>query len=501
MSGVKRATVQRKLNQAIAVIDGQMRILEQMGDQKANIGRKEYVVQKQQAETAFNSLSTSIPNEIRAYVENEVRNLNSQYSALRQLLANVKNIEQAYNQAYEQASDLLTGARRDINKVRTDCKNLEQRISYNTYGYLDAEDSEARVLRWKANDAQKKAAEGVAAFENAEAKLRDTRAGYNSVVTGCRNYQLEYDRIVKLGRSRLEAHKIAEENKRQAIILANSLASLAQAIESHNPDKFAPGEFNRQELARIAQLVENGKYEEALNTGHLLESKLIQLQNKVENAHNAWLEKQSQAALAIETCEVEYQNIDKKLLDEFSGMTQEELQRIYDAIANLPLLMKEENFDEVIEQVGFILEALRKLSEDANNRRNKFNERQEIANAIMQALCDANYNAPEFGFAKDENGNDDKLGNLHIFASSPSGIADMKMQIGMDGQVKMEVENVKEGSEELCVNALKELRSRTQDMGIDFTVTDWGRASNHQATKLPDASQIKDKEQYRTKQH
>ena len=50
--------------------------------------------------------------------------------------------------------------------------------------------------------------------------------------------------------------------------------------------------------------------------------------------------------------------------------------------------------------------------------------------------------------------------------------------IGLDGHVKLEVENVADGNEGLCINALNDLTAKVQEEGIDFHVTDWGRAKN-----------------------
>jgi hypothetical protein len=66
------------------------------------------------------------------------------------------------------------------------------------------------------------------------------------------------------------------------------------------------------------------------------------------------------------------------------------------------------------------------------------------------------------------------------------------MQIDLQGQVRWEMANVPEGQEGICLATLKDVYSKAGEAGVDFAITDLGRAGNH-TEHLPDKEQIRQK--------
>ena len=478
MSGVKRATVQRKLDQALEAIHGQIAILEKHGEKKAALGVKEYQKSKEESFALFRSLKMDVPASIAPFVQKELAALREMYDSLQRKISQAESDNNLYLRKDAEANQKKLEAQNEIKTVERECKRLENSIRGNYVGYLDAEDQEAKRLRTRAQDAKRIALSANSLLDAAEETMRKAHANYLNVIQGCREYQQEYDRLLKLGGNRLEAQRIAEEEERTAKMIGDSLSSLAVSIEALSPEKFFPGEYDKNKTASVSRLIRTGEYKSAIAMGQPLVPAYQKLLERLKKAKEEWLAAKNSAELAVKNCLGELALFDKQFLLDYSGVDAAKIEQIYAAADGLNKLLEEERFLEAAETAGFIMEAIRKFGNDAMEHKNQFDERQNIANVIMQALCDADYYSPEFGYAKDENGNIDKFGPLSIFASSPGGVADMKMQIGLDGHVKLEVENVSDGNEGLCINALNDLAAKVQEEGIDFHVTDWGRAEN-----------------------
>ena len=302
-----------------------------------------------------------------------------------------------------------------------------------------------------------------------------------------------------MGGDRLAAHKIAEAEKRNAYLLRDEISSISASFASINVEKFIPGQYPKSEIEQVISFVNAGQFSQALTTGRPLLASLKQLYVEAQQKQEAWLNAKKEAELAVEACQNEIAIADKELLLGFSGVPKEQIERIFNAADQLPVLIKEERFAEALETSGFILEALRKFLGDAEENKVKFQEREQIAQALMQVLYDSKYAPPEFGYSADSAGKPDRLGILHIFAKSPGGLADVKMQIDMNGDVKWEMANVPNGQEGICLETLQSVYDRVGEMGIDFRVTDLGRATGYSEEHLQDKEQVKQRERYREK--
>jgi len=127
------------------------------------------------------------------------------------------------------------------------------------------------------------------------------------------------------------------------------------------------------------------------------------------------------------------------------------------------------------------LESLRTAAIAEAERNRQDSERtQQIADAVMQALCDRHYDTPKFGFMKEG----DPLSGIQVRADVPNrdGRGNIRVDIHLDGRTEFEVENVVEGEEQLCRDVLGGLTEVLAQEGLELDITDWGRAKNKEPT-------------------
>ena len=115
------------------------------------------------------------------------------------------------------------------------------------------------------------------------------------------------------------------------------------------------------------------------------------------------------------------------------------------------------------------------LRQEANKNREASKRNEQIAEAIMQALCDRNYNTPRFGELREG----DPLGGLQIRADVPNrdGKGNLKIDIHLDGRTVFEVENVTMGEERICKDVINGVGDAIAGSGLVLEMKDWGRAA------------------------
>ena len=68
-----------------------------------------------------------------------------------------------------------------------------------------------------------------------------------------------------------------------------------------------------------------------------------------------------------------------------------------------------------------------------------------------------------------------ELDILYIKANAPNHVADFEMKVDLSGKVDFVVENVPEGQESLCIDAIRKMQEKLGPE-VKFEVTGWGRA-------------------------
>jgi hypothetical protein len=126
----------------------------------------------------------------------------------------------------------------------------------------------------------------------------------------------------------------------------------------------------------------------------------------------------------------------------------------------------------------------------------------ELAEVIMNALYEQGYDSPTFYYSEqNQAGEDVEYSDLTIFAKAPGVRGDMRMNINLEGKVKLEVEGIAEGEETACHKLITDLQSSMNEE-IDFEMTDWGRATGVDSqAKIAMREQAKEQEKTRERQH
>lgn len=101
---------------------------------------------------------------------------------------------------------------------------------------------------------------------------------------------------------------------------------------------------------------------------------------------------------------------------------------------------------------------------------------EKIADAIMQALVDKNFNTPIYG----DLDSDTFASGIQIRAEVPSkdGKGNIRIDLHLSGEAEIEVENVPSGEEIICRNLLTGVAEALAKEGLELEMTDWGRATN-----------------------
>ena len=125
--------------------------------------------------------------------------------------------------------------------------------------------------------------------------------------------------------------------------------------------------------------------------------------------------------------------------------------------------------------------SLEDLSKKAIENREAAHRNEQIADAIMQALCDRNYNTPIFGALEEGN----QLGGIQIRADVPhrDGKGNLRIDLHLDGRTVFEVENIADGEESICKDVITGVGDALAGAGLALDMTDWGRAHLTQKQK------------------
>ena len=122
----------------------------------------------------------------------------------------------------------------------------------------------------------------------------------------------------------------------------------------------------------------------------------------------------------------------------------------------------------------------RKLREHAAHRggeiRERIVQRKELASRLAAALESRNYDAVQAYY----NGPGDlsDAAPLVLYASNPSGKAHVRVTLGIDGSMVVEVDGVADGEEEVCLDVLATFSRTVADGGDELEFHDLGRANN-----------------------
>jgi len=480
MSGPKEADVQLQVNKAIEVIERQVRESGATRDLYSNLGVSEAIASQKAAHFAVEIPSWSPEAKMHAGGEMQsAQNVTEEVvSAIRDgdkhLLA-AESLKHLADQSHQESQNKLNQA----NQLIQDAIGGLSGVVGNWVGY-DAEFKLAKKARNLAKEALADEREANRLLRSASDKYREARNAFDRAASGGARAASEFRRVEELARQRVETARIAEENKRKATDANKEGESLCARIGALKHDKFAPGEFStaKRSFDCMALEFQKNNYDGVNRLSGNCMATLRALAEKVSKAQSEWEAAKKAAENDLDTVGKELAALDKAFLAKWSGLG-EGVNSIFDKFDQARRRLAAEDFQGA---QGFLAEgvaAARTEFEKATTNRRKFDQREMISEAIMNALHEQGYDAPSFYFnEKDGKGNDNELSNLTIFAKSPGKLGDMRMQINLDGHVDLALEEVPEGQESECVNILDGLRDRLTGE-VDFQMTNWGRAEGN----------------------
>ena len=128
MSGVKHATVQRKLDQALDTLDNQLSQLEQTVNKREQLGKKGYAQDKSNAIDAYQKIDLRATAEIADFIKQELHELQKKYQAIGIRVEHANRTDQAFMNAENQAKSMVNAAKQNVKRLQRQCRELEQRI-------------------------------------------------------------------------------------------------------------------------------------------------------------------------------------------------------------------------------------------------------------------------------------------------------------------------------------------------------------------------------------
>ena len=473
MSGIKQATVSNSLKKTLEIVSKGLVDCAERAKNTGDIGKKELDELSHTAKEVSGHLVRELPDEIKSFLngaEAQFKSLLKRHDLAMEEAEQLKKAARAQGSDYEQRK---AAADAEIRSIQNKAARIKGQISGRS-GYLDKEYGEAKELRRRAEEILEQMRNNVSLCRKEQQLNRQSMEKYNAALKLAQLAQQEYNRLVNLGRDRQEQYRIAEENKRNALMLNGDLQSLKTRIETRNYAKFGNGSYadaEKNEIEAVKQLVESGKYEESLVRAAALKKKLTEAAQKIEDAQLAWETAKQNAETALAIARKELSSMVREDLDTYSGRKAEEIQALYDAVDRAEGQIGKEAFADVSAGIEHAVGELRNVAEITASNKAKTLQREELVQCIAQALYDANYDEPVI--YQEENAGE--LDILYIKANAPNHVADFEMKVDLSGKVDFVVENVPEGQESLCIDAIRKMQEKLGPE-VKFEVTGWGRA-------------------------
>ena len=477
MSGIKCAEVKHTLDRTLASVRSTIEEYGSLASATADVGSGVFFRKQMSAESAHNNLIRKLPDEIKKYVGDEAGKwqliINSHDTAFKEA-GNLSKQADARMSSYEA---LRRKSDSDIYELQRRAQAIRASLAGKS-GYCDAENEQAKHLRSAANGVLAKLRSDMSVTQEAQRLRQASFSKLSEAESLAKAAQREYDRLVTLAANRKEQERIAEENRRKALALKEDIASLRGGIETKNYQKFANGSYSaievEHEVTQIDNFISKGNYESACNFADKVKRRLIDISDSIDSAQLVWETAKAFAEKLLSDAREECMGMSKEDLKTYSGVDASTIDSTFATIDLAADTIIKEEFADASKMIEDTMKIIRAIGEKATENKKKAQEREEIAQAIMQALYDAAFDTPEYYL--DDEGN--ALSDLHVIAAAPGEVGDMSLQIDLAGKTSFEVKNIPEGHEQLCIEQIQNLQKNLAESGICFDMTDWGRAKN-----------------------
>ncbi|MDR3232598.1 MAG: hypothetical protein LBT46_02840 [Planctomycetaceae bacterium] len=204
--------------------------------------------------------------------------------------------------------------------------------------------------------------------------------------------------------------------------------------------------------------------------------------------------KRAAAENMLQNAQNEADSFDGEFLSEWSGDTAG-LAEANQLLQKAEEKLHAEQFDESQALSAKSVKQFQTLYAEANENKQQFENREVIADAVIAALNDLQYDEPDVNYEPKEGTENTMLGSVTIFAKSKGESGDMRLAINLDGKVNLDIADIPEGKETECHHRIADLQSKVADT-IDLQITDWGQAKNvKNAGGLPPRQRVQIHEQ------
>ena len=482
MSGIKQATVRSNLSRAVQFVREGLAECRDEANLVSNVGRKDFNQAKNGVDAVRQGLHRQLPENLRQFLDGETAQWQSLLNRHDKSYGNAIASEKNASEKELQYNALRNSAEQKLSAIEQDIERLKDRIS-GIGGYLDRENEQALSLRREAKEILDGMRSNIILARVAQTERRNAFSKLAESTEFAKSAEREYERLINLGKDRLEVQRIKEENERQAKSLRSDIISLRRKIEQKKYQKFGNGLYNtslQNEIETVLNLINEGNFEAAIPQAKNIKKNLNHVAETIETQEQEWKAAKLAAEKALADAKEEIASFNVDDMKKFSGSPAQDVEAAFAKVNSTVRLSAGEDFANASRCVAEALNSLRNMNEKTSENKKLSEQRNEIADSIMQALYDSDYDTPMF-YLKDEG---DELSDLCVVAAAPGGIGNMNLRIGLQGGVKFEVANIPEGREQLCIDSVLNMQKKLAENEINFDVTDWGRAENQNKVHL-----------------
>ena len=267
----------------------------------------------------------------------------------------------------------------------------------------------------------------------------------------------------------------AEELRNKAV----ALSAQFQTAQQQAKNKFAEARSNSGSSQRkVRGIISDGKVagdqavgavnqaaEQARLAAMRYEETLLIIQKKGAEERKTELQRQNaQSCITAAKNEMPAENI--AVISEWLGGASEKMLNEYIGKAEAELSAKQ--YEKATLSAQESVAVYRKLYSEAQKLKQQFVNREIIADALVAALTDMQYDKPDVNYEPIAGTDNPMLGNLTIFAKSRGEVGDMWLAVDLDGNVKMN-HDYPEENEGDCHRTLTDLQSHVSDV-IDLRI-------------------------------
>lgn len=478
MSGAKAAQVRPKIQKAIETAQKSLKIAEKNNEWLFSLNNLNSSSSEAQAVALSSDLEQKIVSDAaQRYCAEDVRFLEEQKQRISQCIAEGKAESQKAAQLRREAETLHARAVQIMAEVAQTGEQLAQALAKKSW-YLDHEDAMAANARRQANDALRMERESADKLRQALDHARLAKNAFDSVLSVGGQIRQNAAQLEKTAAERELAAKIAEENQRKAVSSESEINGIITSVQSLNHEKFCPGEFRAfsSDLTAFQKSMKAGDFTAASHTGETLLLRLREFYQKTSSLQSSFEAAQIAARNSLELAQAEIKQLNREEIlrwipdkDEFSAALLQ--------ISSAHELIQREMFTDAEKNIAVGLKSIRDNVQKSEMNKAASEQRFALAEVIMDALYEQGYDSPTYYYTKQNSDSSDvEFSDLTVFAKSPGKKGDMRLNIDLVGNVKLEVEGIADGEEAVCHQLIQDLQKGVGNE-IDFQMTDWGRAS------------------------